>query len=47
MDRVPYMLIVGEKEQQSECVSVRKREEGDLGSMPVASFLELLKGEGM
>ena len=32
LKRIPYLLIVGEKEAQNEAVSVRKRGEGDKGS---------------
>jgi threonyl-tRNA synthetase len=39
IQKVPYMLIVGEKEQADGAVSVRKKGEGDLGSMPVADFI--------
>ena len=46
MERIPYMLILGEKEADSGSVSVRKREEGDLGRMPVERFLEMLHEEG-
>ena len=47
MERVPYMLIVGEKETGTGDVSVRKREEGDLGRMPLERFLGMLKEEGI
>lgn len=43
--KFPYMLIVGEKEAENDSVSVRKRKEGDLGSMPVSAFIEHLKDE--
>ncbi|MBQ8548404.1 MAG: threonine--tRNA ligase [Lachnospiraceae bacterium] len=46
-DRVPYILVVGEKEEESGNVAVRKRDEGDLGSMELANFIELLKEEGI
>lgn len=36
--KVPYMLIVGEKEQTEGAVSVRKKGEGDLGMMKIADF---------
>lgn len=36
--KVPYMLIVGEKEQENEAVSVRRHGEGDLGSMKIEAF---------
>ncbi|GAA0190296.1 threonine--tRNA ligase [Fulvivirga kasyanovii] len=38
--KVPFMLIVGEKEQNEGRVSVRRHGEGDLGSMPWAEFVE-------
>lgn len=41
-ERIPYILIAGEKEIQNKSVSVRGREEGDLGSMTVQAFLEML-----
>lgn len=44
--RVPYMLIVGGKEAQEGSVSIRKREDGDLGSMKVEQLLEVLRKEG-
>ena len=37
LERVPYMLIVGEKEVENNSVSVRKRDDGDLGNMPISS----------
>lgn len=33
MEKVPYMLIVGQKEEESQTVSVRSREDGDLGAL--------------
>lgn len=45
LKRVPYMLIVGEKEEANGEVSVRKPGEGDLGSMKIANFAELLTSE--
>ena len=42
LERVPYILIVGEKEMEMNSVSVRKRDEGDLGSMTVSQFVEML-----
>jgi len=40
LDKVPYMLIVGQKEQEEKLVAVRKRDEGDLGSMSVEEFVQ-------
>jgi threonyl-tRNA synthetase len=43
--KIPYMLIVGEKELNEGTVSVRKQGEGDLGSMKVEDFAQLINGE--
>ena len=45
MERVPYILVVGEKEQELGHVSVRNREDGDLGSMSVEEFLNIVLSE--
>jgi threonyl-tRNA synthetase len=45
LKRIPYMLIVGEKEMENEEVSVRKQGEGDKGSMKIAIFAALLIAE--
>ena len=45
LKRIPYMLIVGEKEAENSEVSVRKQGEGDKGSMKIATFAALLNGE--
>ena len=38
LKRVPYMLVVGEKEANDKAVSVRRQGKGDLGSMPLTDF---------
>ena len=45
MTRVPYMLIIGEKELENKTVSVRDRAGNDLGDMTIDSFTDLLKKE--
>ncbi len=45
LKRVPYMLIVGLKEEETETVSVRKQGAGDAGQMPINKFIETLKTE--
>lgn len=45
IDKVPYMLIVGEQEEGNETVSVRKHGEGDLGSFSIKDFKALLEKE--
>ena len=43
--KVPYMAIVGEKELEQNTVSIRARDSGDLGSMPLADFVSRLVTE--
>lgn len=43
--KIPYMLIVGEQEEKDGTVSVRKHGEGDLGSMTVEDFVQLINKE--
>ncbi|MBA9085031.1 threonyl-tRNA synthetase [Fontibacillus solani] len=45
LEKIPYMFVVGESEQSSSAVSVRKRGEGDLGAKPLDEVLELLQGD--
>jgi threonyl-tRNA synthetase len=40
--KVPYMLIIGEKEAAGEMISVRKHKEGDIGSQKTAEFVHNL-----
>jgi threonyl-tRNA synthetase len=43
--KIPYMLVVGEREQADGTVAVRQHREGDQGSVPLAQFAERLSGE--
>jgi len=45
LKRIPYLLVVGEKEAENEEVSVRKQGEGDKGSMKFTTFAEQLTEE--
>lgn len=45
LEKIPYMLIVGEKEETSETLSVRKQSVGDLGIYSVESFINLINKE--
>jgi len=38
LHKIPYMLIIGDKETETEDVSVRKRTKGDLGKLPLKEF---------
>ena len=45
LSKVPYMLILGEKEVEAGAVGVRARKEGDIGAMPIDSFIAKVKEE--
>jgi threonyl-tRNA synthetase len=45
LKRIPYLLIVGEKEVESGAVAVRKQGEGDQGAVSVAEFANMLKAQ--
>src|SRR6185295_3367503 len=40
LQKVPYMLIIGDKEQAADAVAVRLRSGEDLGALPLAAFIE-------
>jgi threonyl-tRNA synthetase len=45
MQKIPYMLVLGDKEAESGELTVRKRAEGDIGTMSLEKFTETLKQE--
>ncbi len=45
LKRIPYLLIVGEKEEETETVSVRRQGEGDKGSMKTSEFADFVLNE--
>lgn len=45
ISKIPYMLVVGEKEQTEETIQVRKKHEGDLGSQKVDEFIAMFSEE--
>ena len=45
LNKVPYMLIVGDKEQDAGTVSLRARKEGNLGTVKIEEFLKRIKQE--
>jgi len=45
ISKVPYMIIIGEKEEGNQTVSLRKRSEGDLGSFAIKSVVDLMNNE--
>lgn len=45
LEKVPYMLVVGEKEQETETVAVRRHGHGDMGTASIEEFVAKVKGE--
>ncbi len=45
LGRYPYMLVVGDREQEAGAVAVRSHEEGELGAMPAADFAARVRAE--
>jgi threonyl-tRNA synthetase len=43
LNKTPYILVIGEREAENSTVAVRKRKEGDLGSMPLDDFVNKVK----
>jgi threonyl-tRNA synthetase len=44
LQKVPFVLVMGDKEAASEAVSVRTRGKGDEGSVPLADFIQRANG---
>jgi len=47
MQKVPYMLVLGDKEAESGLVTVRKRTVGDIGAMGLSDFIERIQDESL
>jgi threonyl-tRNA synthetase len=45
LNKIPFMLIIGENEEKDGTVSVRKHSEGDLGTYSIEDFAELIQNE--
>ncbi|MGL5439073.1 MAG: threonine--tRNA ligase [Filifactoraceae bacterium] len=45
LEKVPYMIIVGEKEVNESCISVRSRDKGELGQLKVDEFVKVISLE--
>ena len=45
LQKIPYMLILGEKEVEVNAVGVRKRKEGDIGQMSIENFVSMISKE--
>ena len=45
LEKVPYMIVIGDKDVESNAVSVRSRKQGDMGSMSVDDFVNMIVEE--
>lgn len=45
LQKIPYMIVVGDKDIENDTVSIRHRKEGDLGSMSLDDFIKLAQEE--
>ncbi len=45
LEKIPYILVVGKKEEESRSVAVRRRGEGDLGALKLSAAIEKIKKE--
>lgn len=45
MEKIPYMLVVGDKEKEENKVTVRSRSKADLGTISIDEFIEKVLGE--
>mgnify|MGYP005769078103 CR=1 FL=1 len=45
LQKVPYMLVIGEKEVKDNTVFVRNRKDGDLGAISIEEFISKIKNE--
>ena len=45
LEKVPYMLVVGDKEVESESIGIRSRKDGDIGAMSIDKFTEKIQEE--
>ena len=45
MEKVPYMLVIGDKEMETNTVGVRERKNGDIGQMSLENFIEKIRDE--
>lgn len=45
LEKVPYMLVVGDKEEESKSIGVRSRKDGDIGAMSINDFINKIQEE--
>jgi len=47
LEKIPYMLLVGDKDVENNTVSIRDRVNGDIGSMPMEEFMSIINKENI
>jgi len=47
LQKIPYMLVLGDKEEETHCVTVRDRAKGDIGAMSIDDYIEKVKKESI
>ncbi len=45
LEKVPYMIVIGDKDIENGAISVRSRKKGDMGSMDIDEFIKMIKEE--
>jgi len=45
IQKIPYILVTGDKEEKKKNIAVRKRKEGDIGSMTITKFCDIILKE--
>ena len=45
VEKVPYMIVVGEREASEDSLSVRSKSEGEMGQMKAEDFIQMIKKE--
>lgn len=45
LQKIPYLLVIGEKEEKAKSVAVRQRSKGDIGQIKLSEFIEIIKKE--
>ena len=45
LQKIPYMIILGDKEQEANTIGIRSRKDGDIGQMTIEEFISKIKDE--
>ncbi|MDD4202962.1 MAG: His/Gly/Thr/Pro-type tRNA ligase C-terminal domain-containing protein, partial [Candidatus Omnitrophica bacterium] len=44
-EKIPYMIVVGDKEVETQSLSIRSKIKGDMGTMSIPAFVDIIKNE--